>query len=235
MKKRGYILILSAVLLMMASCARQKYSSSYSRYASRSSVCSSFRYVEKSDNYNRFRTEIKEIVCLDPNYYFRNTRAASYLYNDYTRQQTELVRKASVKAFTKTQLKCKYLFPNMGDSLADLISIYRLKAELKDILFDFQSENVNKNKQCKRSVTRMIATDINLSAEYAYLADLFHCKYFYYTYAEEINHSLVVVSILADLSQGKVVYMDCRKKQRRAGAAHIRNMLSGSVYNMLGK
>lgn len=210
--KNVWVFILVLSVLMLESCR------------------SGYVFIEKQEDFADYKNKINKVVIIQPNFYeSRNNKS----YSDFGCLKKE---KRLSKSFTR-------LTPRLGKEIIvagaaenmdmDYFNgISRLKREI--LLAADVHDDQTKSPTWGRKVTQPLSTNLLVSPELISLQKQYGTPYFAYVYFVK-NNGLNMTTVLADISQGKIIYRESRKLQVSSNPDNLDRMVFNSFLTMLLK
>lgn len=195
--------------------------------------CRQMQLAEKAEGFNPQKQPLKKIVVLQPDFYRGRTYKSSLEHlhkNAYTLAQESTLIKSYKRAAERHQLEI--VIPGVTDSMNSTYfnSITMLQKELMETgaIYDLENKHLSSEKFKKQLLTE----NLTLSPELQSLQKVYGTPYFYHSMLIQTDR-LYLLSVLADVSAGKIVYRDLKEVNLKPKKANLDMLVFDSFYEML--
>jgi hypothetical protein len=188
------------------------------------SGCGGFQRIEKTDTFKLDRKAIKTVAFLEPDYFIYSSKRNKLIENKKTLKTTK-----KIVEYTKEAAQRLEITPIMLDEVStaqNVNTLLMLKQFIMRSCVDFHlSSYTNWGIYSKKSV---ISEDLNLPPELNSLAQVYQTPYFYYSFVVK-SKGILTVNALADVSQGKIIYMEIKGVSPPSNYGNLWQSIFGSL------
>lgn len=199
------------------------------------SSCSEFQLTEKVESFNPHKQPIQKIVILQPDCY-KAREGYNVAMFEYLHKNSYTIRLEKALALSCKKMAARFtmatVIPGVTDSLDPIYfnDLSALKNEITGMggISDMENRPITTGRYKKQ----LLSDNLILSPELQNLQKVYGTPYFLYNKLIQTDR-LYMLSVLADVSTGKIVYRDLKEVTVKPRKANLDVMVFNTFYEML--